>query len=123
MTMSWLAEKKATRRAKNAVPAGFSAGLVDAMATIDAISAAWVAMAQPRRRPSSRPRTGSVIRSITGAHRNLNVYGVLTREKRPMAVSETPSILSQTERVENTSSRGRPLENPRNRMTSIRRSR
>ena len=73
MTMSWLAEVKATMIANSAVIAGSSAGDVEARPRMAAINATWVVTAQARRRPRRALRTGNGTRSTRGAHRNLKV--------------------------------------------------
>lgn len=73
MTMSWLAEQKATITASSAVWPGSMRGSTAPRPSSAATSAAWVASSQPRRRPNTRDRTGSGSRSISGAHRNFRL--------------------------------------------------
>ena len=72
MTMSWLAEAKATRSAKRAVAPRLAAGSVMPMSAMPASRRLCAASAQPRRRPSLRLRTGSASRSTSGAHSTLS---------------------------------------------------
>ncbi len=95
MTMSWLADRKATTTAAKAVPTGSVFGSVIPSASIAAPSRNWIVSAQLRRRPSRRVRTGIGNRSISGDHRNLRLYEARTRPKRPIAVSDTPNSASQ----------------------------
>ena len=69
MTMSWLAERKATTTAASAVHQGSTAGSVKPMARMASASATWMMIAQPRR----RPRKGGRIWSSSGAQRNLKL--------------------------------------------------
>ena len=71
MTISWLAEKKASRQA--AAKTGHSAreGSQTLIARIVRVSSSWIGSIQPRLRPNRRSRPGGV-RSISGAHRNFS---------------------------------------------------
>ena len=84
-TTSWLAERNtssvaSTESVTRLPPAAF--GPVAAIATSTIANSAWVSSSQPRRRPSVRPNTAQ--RSMAGAHRNLKVYGSVTRLKSPI---------------------------------------
>ena len=73
MTMSWLADRKATTIAASTVIHGSMSGSVKPSQRIASASAAWITSAQPRRRPSRVVIPGSGSRSMTGAHRNLKL--------------------------------------------------
>ena len=73
MTMSWLADKKATTTAATAVTPGSAFGSVRPSARIASASAGWIAKAQPRRRPRRAVRNGFGSRSIAGDYRNLRL--------------------------------------------------
>ncbi len=73
MTMSWLAELKATSTAKKAVSAGAAAGSLVPSSTRLAASASWVTIAQPRRRPRRPSGPGRRIWSISGAQTNFRL--------------------------------------------------
>ena len=73
MTMSWLADRKATTTAASAVTPGSDRGSVKPSARIASASAGWIANAQPRRRPRRAVRIGIGNRSIAGDHRNLRL--------------------------------------------------
>src|SRR3984957_11341338 len=77
-------------------------------------------MPHPRRRPSG---IGGGRRSISGDHRNLSAYGVLTRANAPIVARLTPAVANQADRVENVSSNGSPLAKPSGKISSTRRSR
>ena len=73
MTMSWLADRKATTTAAIAVAAGSDRGSVRPSARIASASAGWIAYAQPRRRPRRLVTNGIGTRSMTGDHRNFTL--------------------------------------------------
>ena len=73
MTMSWLADRKATMTAAIAVAAGSLRGSVMPIARIAKANGIWIANAQPRRRPSRAVRNGIGRRSISGDHRNFRL--------------------------------------------------
>ena len=123
MTMSWLAEQKATMTANRAVHHNSVTGFVDPSASSASAKQAWVTSAQPRRRPHRRVTTGRRSRSISGAQANFSAYGRVTSENRPMASLLTPPSRSQNDSVDPVSASGRPSEKPRNRMARTRRSR
>src|ERR1700722_15467657 len=66
------------------------------------------------------PRKGGANRSINGAHANLNVYGMPTRETSPTVLKLTFSSVIQAWRVEPIIRRGSPEESPKKRFTNIR---
>ena len=57
-------------------------------------------------------------RSTSGAQANLKAYRMATQETYPIVLRSTPDSLSQADSVPNTSSSGRPAENPRNSMAT-----
>ena len=65
MTMSWVAEAKATITAKPTMVARPALGPVSAMATRPAATTSWASSIQPRRRPN-RPSRGTSTRSTMG---------------------------------------------------------
>ncbi len=73
MTMSWLADRKATTTAAIAVAAGSLRGSVRPIARIAKASGTWIASAQLRRRPSRAVKNGIGSRSISGDHRNFRL--------------------------------------------------
>ena len=73
MTMSWLADRKATTKAIAAIKGRFSRGSPVPRMAIDSASRHWIASIQPRRRPSQRVSSGSESWSINGDHRNFSV--------------------------------------------------
>ena len=70
MTMSWLAERKATRVATSAVSTGAPAGSQTPTAAMVATSATWMQASQPRRWPNPR-KAGGRSASSAGDQRNL----------------------------------------------------
>ena len=72
MTMSWVAETKATKAAKAAITARFRAGSVPDISQRPIISNTCSTIIQLRRCPSRRVRPGTWVRSISGAHRNFS---------------------------------------------------
>ena len=73
MTMSWLADRKATTTAHSAIRPGSVRGSVRPSARIAAASSACSVSAQPRRRPKARVIHGSGRRSMNGDHTNLKL--------------------------------------------------
>ncbi|BBK33882.1 hypothetical protein STHU_45160 [Allostella humosa] len=73
MTMSWVADRKATASAAMAVSAGSTAGSVRPSRAMAAMRAAWTASVQPRRRPKRPVRTGRGRLSTSGAQRNFRL--------------------------------------------------
>ena len=57
------------------------------------ISRIWVARIQPRLRPS--PKISK--RSRSGAQANFQVYGIITREKKPITLRSAPCFLRKAE--------------------------
>ena len=72
MTMSWVAETKATNAAKAAITARFRAGSVPEINHRPIIKSTCSTIIQLRRWPSKRVSTGTVVRSISGAQRNFS---------------------------------------------------
>ena len=50
---------------------------------------------QPRRRPNTRPSTGTSVLSTIGAHRNFIEYARPTQDRKPMVSSSMPSLRIQ----------------------------
>ena len=73
-----------TKTAKKAMVRGVAEGLTVDIHKMDNIRIICVNKAQPRRRPR-RQNKGKRMRSISGDQAHLKLYGVLTREKSPMA--------------------------------------
>ena len=69
ITISWLADRNATRTAKAAIRGKLCFGLHNPRPRIAPIRRIWMVIPQPRRRPNG---SGGGTRSISGAHRNLN---------------------------------------------------
>src|SRR5215831_10746434 len=111
MTMSWLADKKATTTAASAVAAGSDRGSVMPSARIASASPGWIANAQPRRRPRRLVTNGIGMRSMIGDHKNFTLYEMPTSAKRPIEVRDTPTSDSQNDRVPKVNANGSPLEN------------
>jgi len=57
---------------------------------------------------------------MTGDQKNFNVYGIPTREKRPIVRMSTPSTVSQACNVPLVKARGSPEANPKGNMTANR---
>ena len=91
MTTSCEAETKAVATASKANTRRAEVGGLAAISRSMAASSNWLSTSQPRRRPSQ----GSSKRSISGAQRNLKVYGRPTRLRKPMVATSMPSTLSQ----------------------------
>ena len=70
MTMSWVAEAKATTTAKATMVVSPALGPVSAMATRPAAMTSWASSIQPRRRPN-RPSRGTSTRSTIGDQKGL----------------------------------------------------
>ena len=66
--------------------------------------------------PSTLLSSGSGTRSIIGAQKTLIEYIMPTQLKKPMVVRLISASVSQADKVENTSRKGRPAEKPRNSM-------
>src|SRR3990172_10322082 len=116
-TMSWLALQKATRNDRSASAPGCAFGSENAIAAMTRKRAAWVTSIHPRR----RPRNGGTNRSIKGDQRYLIVYGRPTREKIPITVRSTFSVVIHACRVVPVRASGIPEENPRSRTKKMRR--
>ncbi len=111
MTMSWVAEAKATTSASppntiswsSRTPARTrppSPGCTSAIPTSAAATTSCASIIHPRRRPSQRPRTGASSLSTSGAHRNFSEYASPTQDRNPMVDSsmafsriQKPSVL------------------------------
>ncbi len=72
ITMSWLADRNATRAAAAMAPAGAATGLDSASATAARANSGWIVASQPRRRPSARNGPGGATWSSIGAQRNFS---------------------------------------------------
>ena len=66
ITMSWLADRKATATASAAIATGAAAGSEKPSRRIATASRAWIAISQARRRPKRRPAGAAGMRSISG---------------------------------------------------------
>ena len=71
-TMSWLAERNATRAPAASDANGAAAGLDSASSAAAATSAGWIASSQPRRRPKRRSVPGGSVWSSSGAQTNFS---------------------------------------------------
>ena len=60
---------------------------------------AWQASIQARRWPTSPCRNGTLARSISGAHKNLNEKESVARLKKPITASDRPASRSHSDRV------------------------
>ena len=95
MTMSCVAERKARitpHKAKRAM--WWTGSLAPSWMTATASSACTV-NSHARRWPNKRVRPGSAMPSISGAHRNLSVYGVPSAKAKPMVFLSMPILVSQ----------------------------
>jgi hypothetical protein len=118
--MSWVAEEKATSSANAATCARCSVGSIADIPSSPIAIPSCASSIQLLRLPSTRVNTGNGTRSTTGAHSTLTEYVIPTQLKKPMALRLTSSSVNQADRVENTSRKGSPAENPRNSMASTR---
>src|SRR5256885_2224468 len=116
MTTSCDAEMNATSTASSANTRVAWPGEVADIHSSAPASASSVITSQLRRRPSH----GSSKRSISGAQRNLKVYGSPTMLRKPMVAMSTPSAVSQACMAWPVSASGRPEAKPR-RVTTVRR--
>jgi hypothetical protein len=71
MTMSWVAEAKATARANSARLTSWVVGSENAMPASAAMMVSWENSIQLRRRPIQRDSQGSGSRSTSGDHSHL----------------------------------------------------
>ena len=99
MTMSWVAVVKPTITATSAISGRLVAGLMPEMASRPRMITAWQASIHARRWPSSPCSTGILVRSISGAHRNLNENDRVARLKKPITASDSPASRSHSDRV------------------------
>ena len=116
MTMSWVAEKKPTMTARAAMVTRLDFGFWPAISQSPRMITAWATSIQDRRWPSQRVRRGRLVRSMTGAQRNLRAVNRVARLKKPMTVSLMSASRSQRVRVSKISRAGRPAAKPRKNM-------
>ena len=97
--MSCVADEKPTSTANTAILLRLSVGSDPATSHSPITIHTWHTIIQERRWPSQRVSTGTSVRSMNGAHRNLNVEISVTRLKKPITSSESPEARSHAESV------------------------
>ena len=112
MTMSCVADVNATNTANAATRPRFTVGFDPEISHRPKISRPWHTSIHARRCPSMGPSTGTLVRSISGAQRNLSEYERVASAKKPISCSDTPDVRSQAESVSNTKRFGRPAAKP-----------
>jgi hypothetical protein len=122
MAMSCVAAEKPTINAKTAMRPRLRDGSDVDTSQSPSMIKPWQNNIHDRRCPSQPVSTGTRVRSMNGAQRNLNVETSVTRLKKPITSSDRPDARNQAESVSKIRKYGRLAENPSATMTSAGRS-
>ena len=99
IAMSCVAEANPTRNAKVAIRPRLTVGSEPAISHRPNMIRPWQTSIHERRCPTQSVSSGTRVRSMNGAQRNLKVETRVTRLKKPITSSASPDARNQAERV------------------------